>query len=328
MEYHKDIIGEQLYASRNHNNLRHTYEAGTHANRTTVDWNLTLRQVRKPRKDAGGAASAPNLHTAEIGESRRTEPLAPEHPDGPYHGESPTLGRYQNFANSSHMLNGLTRVSSSKANGIDWQLNLRGGLHQNEHKAEDRKWKRHYARPQVSFDMMKENCAATNADYQRCEITPQDRRKDRREGAISIETIRDDPISFRRWPGCEGTQVGAWRHLIEDRSRGYKGRRHLQHEVTLREYPGDKNGAKITDNRFDGCIVEMLGKKKWIGHEHHDSLHQRWPQGDAKLYHLSRKRILPEPDEENRNQRMSRQVRTDVNIPETNLGKSSPVVAE
>lgn len=328
MEYHKDIIGEQLYASRNHNNLRHTYEAGTHANRTTVDWNLTLRQVRKPRKDAGGAASAPNLHTAEIGESRRREPLAPEHPDGPYHGESPTLGRYQNFANSSHMLNGLTRVSSSKANGIDWQLNLRGGLHQNEHKAEDRKWKRHYARPQVSFDMMKENCAATNADYQRYEITPQDRRKDRREGAISIETIRDDPMAFRRWPGCEGTQVGAWRHLIEDRSRGYKGRRHLQHEVTLREYPGDKNGAKITDNRFDGCVVEMLGKKKWIGHEHHDSLHQRWPQGDAKLYHLSRKRILPEPDEENRNQRMSRQVRTDVNIPETNLGKSSPVVAE
>eukprot|EP00933_Yihiella_yeosuensis_P037321 TRINITY_DN3121_c0_g4_i1.p1 TRINITY_DN3121_c0_g4~~TRINITY_DN3121_c0_g4_i1.p1 ORF type:complete len:329 (+),score=42.72 TRINITY_DN3121_c0_g4_i1:121-1107(+) len=312
MEIRTDTLGEKLYASRNHNHLRHTY-VDPGANRTQIDWNLTLRQRRKPMIDK--SASVPNLpsHCAALAEGRQREPLAPGHPDGPYHNESPTLGKYQNYANTSHMLERRIRRSGGAAQEIDWQLNLRGGLHQREFEG---KWRRHYARPQRSFDMMKENCAADNDAYQNSQITPQDRRPDRREGAISIATIRDDPISFRRWPGCEGTEVGAWRHLVDDRSRGYKARRHIAHEVTLRENKNDPNGARITDNRSSGCIVEMMGKKKWAYAKSHDPLKAHWPTGDAKMYHLSQIRNLAEADEESRALRKARHPRTDDNIPE------------
>lgn len=312
-EIHKDVLGEKLYASRNHNQLRHTYD-GQGANRAQVDWNITLRQVRKPVK-LSGAASMPNL--TEIDESRKREPLAPEHPDGRYRDGKAITGhhqRYQNFASTQHMCQSLLRVSSGSAPTIDWQCNLRGGLHGNEF---DTKWRRHHARPQQSFDMMQENCSAANDAYQNSQITPQDRRPDRRSGALSIATIRDDPISFRRWAGCEGTQVGQWVHLIEDHSRGHKTRRQIQHETTMRENPNDPNGARICDNRSDGCIVEMLGKKKWTGAKSSDPLAARFPNGDPKLYHLSQMRIVPEADEENRERRKSKQPRTDANIPAT-----------
>eukprot|EP00434_Breviolum_minutum_P028591 symbB.v1.2.025296.t1/scaffold2445.1/size151041/24 len=79
----------------------------------------------------------------------------------------------------------------------------------------------------------------------------------------------------------------------------------------------DPNGARIHDTRNDGCIVEMLGKKKWVGHQSHDPLVARLPNGDPKLYHLSQSRILPELDEENRELRKNKQGRTDTHIPET-----------
>lgn len=313
MEIHTDIIGDKLYASRNHNQLRHVYQ-GSASNRSQIDWNLTLRQVRRP-KEMKSASSAPNLHTSELLESRtRREPLAPEHPDGPYHGESQARGKYQNFANSAHMCNGLVRHSSGPAPSIEWQLNLRGGIHQNDFKT---KWRRHYARPHQSFDYMADNCSKSNEAYQNSQSTPEDRRYDRRYGALSIETIRDDPVSFRRWPGCEGTQASYWRHLIEDSSRGKKVRRAIRYEVTLREDPEDTNGARIHDTRNEGCLVEMLGKKKWVGHQHYDPLVQRWPHGDAKLYHLSRHRITAEPDEDNRELRKKKQTRTDTHISES-----------
>ncbi|CAK9108122.1 Uncharacterized protein SCF082_LOCUS50305 [Durusdinium trenchii] len=112
-------------------------------------------------------------------------------------------------------------------------------------------------------------------------------------------------------------EASYWRHLIEDTSRGRKVRRHIEYEVTLREDPKDPNGARIHDTRNHGCVVEMLGKKKWVAHQHHDPLVARWPTGDPKLYHLSQQRILPEPDEENRELRKHKQPRTDVNIPES-----------
>jgi hypothetical protein len=340
LETRKDVAGGILYASRNHNHLRHTYEA-CGANRANVDWNLTLRQVRKQKSGTKGlteSASAPTLRTMErydaamadpaLAKSWRRgsqqEPKVADHPEGTYHYgvNTETIGHYQNFANSEHMLNNLDRVSSQKAHGIDWQLNLRSNLHKDEHKP-PHGWKRHFARPQQSFDMMAENCSAQNEEYQKSFITPQDRRPDRRCGAISIASIRDDPMSFRRWPGCEGTQVGQWRHLIEDTSKGYKSKRHLQAETTLREHPSDKNGAKICDNRSDGCVAEMLGKKKWAravstdqlstrGHEHKGIDYS----GDPKLYHLHQQRVLGEPDEDNRGKRMTKQPRTDVNISE------------
>jgi len=316
MEYHRDVIGERLYASRNYNNLRQTFEApGT--NRGNLDWALTLRQVRKSAP-LPTSTSMPNLSE---GSERQREPLAPEHQDGPYHGEGETVGRYQNLGNSAHMLRGSqARLSSGKAHSMDWQLNLRDGLHRSEFQGT--RWRRHYARPQQSFDMMAENCNADNTDYQRCEVTPQDRRPDRRSGAISCATNRDDPISFRRFPGCEGTQAGQWSHLIDDRRYGHKARRQIQHETTLREYPKDNNGARIQDSRSDGCLVEMMGKKKWQAASHHEPLAQRLPHGDAKLYHLSNSRLLPEQDETSRALRMNKTVRTDANLPEGHQPKA------
>eukprot|EP00747_Dinoflagellata_sp_TGD_P161857 gnl/TRDRNA2_/TRDRNA2_178829_c0_seq1.p1 gnl/TRDRNA2_/TRDRNA2_178829_c0~~gnl/TRDRNA2_/TRDRNA2_178829_c0_seq1.p1 ORF type:complete len:330 (+),score=53.16 gnl/TRDRNA2_/TRDRNA2_178829_c0_seq1:110-1099(+) len=319
LEVRPDCLGEKLYASRNSNDFRHTYEPGLGANRCQVDWTIMLRQSRRPGMiKTGGAASAPNLRTSESRENRRSEPLVAEHEDGPYHCTSETLGKYQNFANSTHMLRSLNRVSGGSAHGIDWQLNLRDGTHQKP----DDKWKRYFSRGFVSFDMMAENVNKDNEAYHKSFTTPQDRRPDRNSGALPVASIREDPISFRRWPGCEGTQVGQWRHLIEDRRHGHKSKKQMQFESTLREDANDKNGARICDNRSDGCITEMLGKKKWLDSTVTEPLARRPPEGDAKLHYMSRMRIVAEKDEENRQKRMYKQERRDSNIPEAHEGKA------
>jgi len=311
MEWRKDILGETFYASRNFNDLAQTYRCPG-SNRTQLDWNVTLRQGRKKGAISKGGSSmsrsAPNLLTSEISERKNEKDV---HMDGAYHSTSDTLGKYQNFAGTVHMLHNLDRVSSGSAHTIDWQCNLRDGHHQ---KPADG-WKRHFSRSQQSFDMMRENCAASNQEYQNSHITPQDRRPDRRVGACPTETIRDDPISFRRNPGCEGTNVASWEHLIVDRRYGHKARKQLAHETTMRTDATDTNGARIEDTRSDGCIVEMLGKKKWFGHVSPDFLSAHPTEGgDHKLFHLSRMRIQAEPDEENRDKRKNKQVRTDANI--------------
>jgi len=325
LEWRKDFIGERLYASRNGNDVRQITDRPT-CNRAQVDWNLTLRQVRKnhnaPTVNIGGSASLPNLHTQELaeGEGRAgREPQTSEHHDGGYHRSTATVGKYQNFASASHMISGRTRVSSGTSHQIDWQLNLRDGIHQKP----DEKWRRYFTRPQRSFDMMKENCSKDNEAYQKSRITPQDRRPDRREGCITIETIRSNPLSFKRWKGCEGTQVGLWEHLISDRSHGHKSRRQLQHETSMREEAGDTSGGRITDNRTDGCLVEMLGKKKWFGSTSHEPLAARPPVGDPRLYHLSKQRLIPEKDEDSRKLRLSRTDRTDNDISDQHVAKGN-----
>lgn len=295
LEYRRDFAGERLYASRNYGSIRHTYEAPG-ACRSTVDWNLTLRQAWKPRKLEAGSASMPNLRTAELRDGQRQDPLAGEHPNGAYLSETETVGRYQNVGNTRHLLRGSPHC-------VDWQLNLRDGLHRSEAAST---WRRHCTRPHQSFDMMKENCGPDNEEYKSSQITPQDRRPDRRSGAIAIATIRDEPFSPDRQPGAEGTQVGQWRHLMDDRSRGHKTRAQLQQEITLRCDQNDSNGARIAHDRSDGCLVEMLGKKRWSDAHSHDPLARKFPDGDAKLYHLSNLRLLPEADEQNRQLRMSR----------------------
>lgn len=320
MEWRKDVAGEQFYASRNYNDISETYKLPGNT-RDMLDWNLTLRQQRKamPKKD--NTQSAPTLMTAEI----RQKPLKTnEHVDGPYHCQSETVEKYQNFANTYPMLQKPIRVSGSMAHTIDWQLNLRDSAHsqpegmmrvvENGHatvKPNPDGWRRYYSRPQASFDMMKENCSKDNEAYTKSMTTPQDRKPDPRKGAISIATIRDEPMNFRRNPGCEGTQAGQWEHLIHDRRYGHKARKQLGHETTLRSEPNDPNGARIEDTRSEGCIVEMLGKKKWIGHVSPDYLSAPPPAGDPKLHHLSRTRIQSEPDEDNRAKRMNKHPRAD-----------------
>jgi|Transcript_83489 hypothetical protein len=321
LEVKKDIIGEKYYASRNYNDLSHTYTSGS--NRAQLDWNMTLRQRRKNFGMKTGqeskSRSAPNLHETERKANRPPdEDLM--HQDGPYHSTTETVGRYQNFASSAHMLQSLKRVSSGSAHTIDWQLNLRGGCHG----LPDHQWRRHHTRSQPSFDMMKENCSRDNEEYRYSHITPQNPYKfDRSAGALPIETVRDDPINFKRSPGCEGTQVGQWEHLISHRRYGHKSRRQLGHETTLREHKKDEalGGTRIEDTRSDGCIVEMLGKKKWTDGLSHDPMSYPPPDGDHKLYHLSRTRILPEPDEENREMRKNKQIRLDANISYEHTGK-------
>lgn len=325
MEYHKDIVGGTAYASRNYNDLSQTYKVQG-SNRTQLDWNMTLRQQRKKgwSKD-GGSASAPNLQTAHGASSFAPKEIQAKgeqksHYDGPYHTNTETVGQYQNFADTHHMCNKLTRTSSGTAQTVDWQLNLRDSYHRKP----DDKWRRHFTRPQQSFDMMAENCSKSHEGYQNSKTTPQDPhsiRHDRRTGAISIETIRDDPISFKRNPGCEGTQVGQWEHLISDRRYGHKARKQLAHETTLRSQSEDPNGARIEDTRSDGCIVEMLGKKKWFESESYEPLAKMPPDGDPKLHHLSRRRILAEQDDANRKLRMNKQVRSDAHLPDKHTGK-------
>lgn len=310
MEIRRDFTGEAHYASRNHNDLRHTH-VQPDANRAVVDWSLTLRQVRKENPPDRRSSSLPNLHDA--GERRFRAGDWEGHEEGPYHPAKTTVEKYQNFANTAHMLQGLTRVSSGTSDSINWQLNLRDGYHQQP----DFKWRRYFTRSQASFDMTKENCSLLNESYQKSHVTPQDRRPDRNSGAVPCANLRADPLSFRRWPGCEGTDVGAWRHLIEDRQRGHKSKRQLAHETTLREEPGDQSGARVCDNRSSGCIVEMLGKKRWVGARSHDALAARPPIGDPRLHYLSTHKIIPEEDEENRVKRMNKQPRRDANIPES-----------
>lgn len=326
LEIRKDFTGEVHYASRNSNDLRQVHDR-TDCNRANVDWTLTLRQGRK-NLPHNGSESLPNLHTADLRPTKEHE----QHPEGVFHDNmTRTVGKYQNTGNSQHMIQGLTRVSSGTSGTINWQLNLRDG----HHAQPDQQWRRYFTRSQVSFDMAKENCGPDNKDYHnineedlhRSRITPQDRRPDRNSGAVLVANLRADPISFRRWPGCEGTDVGQWRHLIEDRQRGHKSKRSLAHETTLRETPGDQSGARICDNRSQGCLVEMLGKKKWQGATDNDPFHSRPYRGDPKLHYLSTHRILPEADEDDRALRKTkRQLRRDVNIPETRpqLSQRSP----
>ena len=44
MEVNLDTIGAKHYASRNHNDLRHVWQADN-TERNQIDWLLTLRQV-------------------------------------------------------------------------------------------------------------------------------------------------------------------------------------------------------------------------------------------------------------------------------------------
>jgi hypothetical protein len=318
LEIHTDVVGGRSYASRNMAHLQHVYKAPT-VNGSTFEWCNTLRQVRAGQLTGGKTRknqtqSMPDLRTAERQTER--EPLVGEHPEGPYLDSSKTVAKYQNYAQTRDIVN----KRMSRPTELDWILNLRDGTHAEDPSA---KWRRFHTRPQQSFDMMQENCAKTNEVYQTSHITPQDRRIDRRAAALPHANIRADPISFRRWEGCEGTNVNLWQHMIMDHRRGYKSRGSIKAETTIRGSSDDPNGARVSDIRTDGCIVEMLGKKRWNGAQHHDSLHARPPHGDARLHYLSQIRPGLEPDEENRAKRMSKQPRTDAGIPEVRAAKSA-----
>lgn len=293
IEYRKDFAGKEHYASRNYNSFRQVYEASG-GNRATLDWNLTLRQVRKPRTLERGPASMPHLRTMIRSETK--EPQAAEHPDGQYLAASATVGCYQNVGQTAHMVRGADGPHS-----LDWQLNLRDGMHRSA--------------PSVFTSAVSGTKSTRGDDHDSSHTTSQRQSKDKdhRSSAMSVESIRDNPENLERCPGCEGTDVGQWRHLIQDRSRGTVPRAALQSMTMLRCSPHDTSGARITDHRSNACLVEMLGKKKWTRATSHEPLARPFPHGDSKLYHLSNLRPLGEADEVSRQRRRSRHPRRTAN---------------
>lgn len=322
LEVRPDFLRGKAYASRNSNDLTHCYKKwGT--DRSQVDWLLTLRQQRPKAQPLKSSASAPNLHERKERAIRTKDPE-----QGPYHTETDTMEKYQNHANSSHMCSRLTRVSSGDAQSIDWQLNLRGGMH----KQPDALWRRYFTTSQVSFDRARENCARDNEAYQKNKVTPIDRRPDLEANAIHAESLRKDDILFKRWPGAEGTTASQWRHLVTDHKHGYKTRGAIRWETTLREDPNDDYGARVQDSRSEGCWVEMLGKKKWHFSENNgDTLSRPVPQGDPRLNYLTTHDIITEDSQPDMDKRRRKQKRTD----EAQLGNfrnartdRAPVVGE
>lgn len=320
VEYRKDSAGGVYYASRNFNEIQHSFQAPG-ANKSGVDWFMQLRQ--NPKKlNLRGSASAPELQTTLRSENRLREPLVPEHADGPYHNERPTLGYYQNFAHTTHLFqNNGARASGSgsSAHCLDWHLNLRNGLHVEETK--ECRWKKHCFKPHQSFDMMNTYCSRDAYDYKNSHTTPLNRRYDRSNTALPMMTIRDDKISFKRWEGCEGSNANTWRHLIEDTSRGRKTRGAIKAEVTMRKGRVSDKFHPITDNRSEACLVEMLGKKKWHDVLSADPLGRRPPDGDPKLHYLSNMRAVAEDIPEYREMRKAKHPRADAGFTEEHQGR-------
>lgn len=180
-----------------------------------------------------------------------------------------------------------------------WHLNLRS---KDSHKPANG-WHRHFTRPFQTFDHLKFHLAdkAFREAYVKSEGTPREgkHRPDRQKGHWGGIFARDDDANFTRAKGCEGAHAGLWLHLFQARHE----RAQLAFQTTLREAHGDRHGARVNDNRSDGCIVEMLGKKKWCNASP--------KRVDLKLDHLEFLKATPEPDEDNRNLRVAKTPRRD-----------------
>jgi len=190
-----------------------------------------------------------------------------------------------------------------------WHLNLRST---EVHKPANG-WRRHFIRPFQTFDHLKVHLAdkASRETYENSEGTPRAAnrwRPDRQKGHWGGILARDDDANFTRASGCEGAHAGLWMHLFQARHE----RAQLGFETTLREADGDEHGARVNDNRSDGCIVEMLGKKKWYNASP--------KRVDLKLDHLEFLKATSEPDEDNRKARVAKTPRRDAAICGTPVG--------
>lgn len=273
-----DHSGGKFYASRNYNDMRHLYEKWG-VDRSQVDWLLQLRQVRPVPEKQASPEGAPNF-----GESRER----PERTTGPEEGEY-VQQKYGNTADAGHMLRVGDAVHTKTVRPIvkeqvHFQTTLRS--HAPQGTFENKPWRRHFTRNQVSFDRMSQNCSLDNEQYQKSHITPQDRRPDRNTSALPIATLREaSDYCFEgartkmRFPGCEGSSWTQWRHLVHPG----KVRDMIKWETTLHGYP---------DNRNDASVTDMIGKKKW----QFSTAPDRTTLGDPKLeYHKVHPPILGEP---------------------------------
>ncbi|CAD7940094.1 unnamed protein product [Amoebophrya sp. A25] len=315
MEVNLDTIGGKAYASRNHNDIRHIWQA-QNTERNQIDFLLTLRQTpaKLPKTRAG-----PSDFSAH---SPRQKPFTTTEPEqGKYltrwrsrseevrsSEETFANGRYGNFADTKPMLDNATnmRVSGGGFSEVNWQLNLRGGSSGKP----DLKWKRYFSKPHQSFDM-----APTNFENYGGWISPSHKKHERNNNALPISTIRDMPLDLKRWPGCEGTATNNWEHLTTDRKHGHKSRNNMKWETTLRAWDdsGKKEdlGSKLQDSRSEGCLTEMLGKKNWHygrGKDVGNDLALPYAAGgDVKLHHI--RPVLGEPHDDSLRLRRSKHPR-------------------
>jgi len=200
-----------------------------------------------------------------------------------------------------------------------WHLNLRCI---DAHKPANG-WRRHFTRPFQTFDHLNANLADASfrEEYQKLEGTPRRGKEwhpDRQKGHWGGILQRDDDANFVRSAGCEGAQAGQWLHLLTARHE----RCQLAHETTLRDSFGDQSGARVTDNRSEGCIVEMLGKKKWCNASPRTA--------DLHLRHLDYLRVSPEVDDANLRSVRSKTPRRDAALcstPSSPQGTPTPGVS-
>jgi len=290
LEVKLDIARGKAYASRNYNDLRHLYEKWG-VDRSQVDWQLQLRQQRQPAAKFRTAVGEPTLT-----EPRKKPAQTKEPQEGPY--EQQTFG---NTATSGHMLRRIgdpvqtTNIRPQCKEQVCWQMNLRNSAPTEMGRFDNKPWRRFHTKGYVSFDRMGENIkqeiyAGDGPTPEHKHITPQDRRPDRSNSALPIATLRDGSDyciegvrTKMRYPGCEGTALQNWRHLIHPG----KVRDMIKFECTLHEMP---------DNRSDACLVDMLGKKKWqyCTAKDRDTLGPEYP--DPKLEYMQvHPPILGEP---------------------------------
>jgi hypothetical protein len=277
-EIKPDHGGGKDYASRNYNDMRQVYEKWG-VDRSQVDWLLQLRQVRPTPEKLTSPEGLPSLSESKVKDLKTKE-----HEDGAYKQQ-----KYGNTADTGHMLRIGDAVHTKTVRPIvkeqvHFQSTLRS--HKPIGEFENKPWRRHFGRYQVSFDIMSENCGKDNEAYQKSHITPQDRRPDRSNSALPIATLRDaSDYCFEgkrtkmRFPGCEGASWTQWRHLVHPG----KVRDMIKWETTLHGFP---------DNRGDQSKTDMLGKKKW----QFSTAGDKMTYGDSKLEYLkSHPPILGEP---------------------------------
>lgn len=313
-EIQLDANDGTIYPSRNYNDLRHVWIDDRQTERNQVDWLLTLRQVIPKKKKSPYPSSVPTVHSPREKPMNTTEPeqgpfmsrwsrkkMEADHLSKSFH----TNEHFQNFAETRHLVANATtmRQTSGGASEINWSLNLRGSMSAKP----DMKWKRYFQRSHQSFDMAQDNFKA----YGATNISPQQKSLERSATSLPIATIRDNALKQDRWPGCEGTALNNWEHLVADKEHGHKSRNNIRWETTLREHKNylENLGSRVADNRSEGCVTEMLGKKKWhFSHSVKNDLALPYNQGgDPKLHHIQP--VLGEPDDHSLTLRRNKQKR-------------------
>jgi len=154
MQISLDTDGGKAYASRNFNDIRHTWAETWGQTRSNVDFTLVLRQL--PRH-----ARVPPMREKkfDFNANRVKKEMTNPPEEGPYNAsyvqDDPTqpkvlrrdqsVAKYQNMADTIRMVKSL---NCSRC--VDWQLNLRDSQHQKP----DVQFHRYFSRTRPTFEQI------------------------------------------------------------------------------------------------------------------------------------------------------------------------------